>query len=68
LFGKGGYWEDNEFREITIAEFPCRDQQHVFKRDIAWVRRCNRTLAECPRARCMEAITSEQVIAALQVE
>ena len=68
LFGKGGFWEDNDFREVTIAEFPCRDQRHVFKRDIAWVRRCNRTLAECPRARCMEAITSEQVIAALQVE
>ncbi len=68
LFGKGRFWEDGDFIEATIADFPCRDQRHVFQRDIAWVRRCNRTLAECPRARCMEAITSEQVMAALQVE
>jgi ADP-heptose:LPS heptosyltransferase len=68
LFGKGEFWEDNDFKEVAIPKFPCRDQQHVFKRDVPWVRRCNRTTAECPRARCMEAITPEQVIAALQVE
>lgn len=68
LFGKGRFWIDNEFREVTIPAFPCRDQRHVFKRDVSWIRRCNRTAVECPRARCMEAITPEQVIAALQVE
>jgi ADP-heptose:LPS heptosyltransferase len=68
LFGKGRFWEGSGFIEATIADFPCRDQRDVFKRDLAWVRRCNRTLAECPRARCMEAITPEQLIAALQVE
>jgi ADP-heptose:LPS heptosyltransferase len=68
LFGKGRFWERTPFHEVTIAGFACRDQRHVFKRDVAWVRRCNRTLLECPRARCMEAIAVEQVIATLQVQ
>lgn len=68
LFGKGTFWKDNAFSAVTIAPFPCRDQRILFKREIDWVRRCNRTLAECPRARCMEAITPEQVSVALQVE
>ncbi len=68
LFGRGRFWANNAFAEVTVRPFPCRDQRNLFKREVPWVRRCNRTLAYCPRARCMEAITSEQVIAALPVE
>lgn len=68
LFGKGRFWQDNAFAEVTAPGFPCRDQRHLFKREIDWVRRCNRTLADCPRARCMEAIPPGQVLASLQVE
>ncbi len=67
LFGKGRFWQDNPFAEI-MSEMPCRDQRHLFKRDLGWVRRCNRSTADCPRARCMEAITPGRVVAALQVE
>lgn len=65
LFGGGEFWRDAPFRPATIADFPCRDQHSLFKREIDWVQRCNRTLAECPRARCMEAIGVEQVLACL---
>ena len=65
LFGKGRFWRDNPLCAVSIADFPCRDQHHLFRRELEWVRRCNRTLAECPRARCMEAITPEQVLASL---
>lgn len=68
LFGKGRFWRDNAFLEVTAPGFPCRDQRHLFKREVGWVRRCNRTPSDCPRARCMEAISADQVIAALQVE
>lgn len=68
LFGRGRFWADNPFTEVTVRPFPCRDQRHLFKREISWVRRCNRTPSQCPRARCMEAIQPEQVIAALQVQ
>lgn len=65
LFGRGEFWRDAKFREVTVAEFPCRDQRHLFKRQVAWVRRCNRTLEECPRALCMDAISVEDVRSAI---
>ncbi len=68
LFGKGRFWRNNPFAEVTIENFACRDQRHLFKREVQWVRRCNRKPPECPRARCMEAIAPEMVLAALQVE
>ena len=65
LFGKGEFWRAAPFREVTIAEFPCRDQHTLFKRRIEWVRRCQRTLAECAEPRCMQAIGVAQVLAAV---
>jgi ADP-heptose:LPS heptosyltransferase len=61
LFGAGEFWRDAAYRGVTIEDFPCRDQQRLFKRDIAWIRRCQRSLAECPAPRCMHAIAVEQV-------
>ena len=65
LFGRGRFWRDSPFRELTVEDFPCRDQRNLFKREIAWVRRCNRTSAQCPSARCMHALGVEQVLATL---
>ena len=56
LFGPGDFWRDAPYRAVTVADFPCRDQHRLFKREIAWVRRCQRTLDECPAPRCMHAI------------
>ena len=64
LFGRGDFWRDAPFREVTVADFPCRDQRTLFKRRIEWVRRCQRTPAECAEPRCMHAIGVEQVLAA----
>ena len=64
LFGPGEFWRDAPFRGVTIPDFPCRDQKTLFKREIEWVRRCERTLAECAEPRCMQAIGVEQVLAA----
>ena len=64
LVGKGEFWADAPFTGVTVADFPCRDQRLLFKREIAWVRRCGRSRAECPRPRCMEAIAVEEVSAA----
>jgi len=49
---------------MTVEDFHCRDQRLLFKRNIDWVRRCGRTLAECSRPACMDAITLETVLAA----
>lgn len=66
LFGRGEFWRDAPFKEVTVADFPCRDQRTLFGREIVWVRRCQRSLAECPRPRCMEAIGLQDVLAALE--
>lgn len=56
LFGPGEFWRAMPFRAVTVADFPCRDQNRLFKREIAWVRRCQRSIEQCPAPRCMHAI------------
>ena len=61
LCGAGDFWRDAPYRAVTVDPFPCRDQRVLFKREIAWVRRCGRSVAECPRHLCMPAIEAEAV-------
>jgi ADP-heptose:LPS heptosyltransferase len=56
LCGAGDFWRDAPYRAVTVDPFPCRDQRVLFKREIAWVRRCGRSVAQCPRHLCMPAI------------
>ena len=64
LFGAGDFWRNAPGRAVIVDPFACRDQRTIFKREIAWVRRCQRTLAECPAPRCMHAIGVEEVVQA----
>jgi ADP-heptose:LPS heptosyltransferase len=64
LFGPGEFWRDMPFRGVTVEPFPCRDQRLLFKRRVEWIRRCQRTLAECPAPRCMHAIEVDRVLEA----
>ena len=65
LTGAGAFWRDVPYRAVSVDPFPCRDQRTLFKREIAWVRRCERSLADCPHPRCMDAIDVAAVSAAL---
>ena len=65
LFGAGEFWRNSPFRAVTIKDFHCRDQRTVFKREIAWVRRCERSPAECAAPACMHAIQVTAVLAAI---
>lgn len=56
LCGAGEFWRDAPYRAVTVDPFECRDQRVLFKREIAWVRRCGRGVAECPKHLCMPAI------------
>ena len=70
LFGAGRFWREAPFRSVTIDNFVCRDQTTLFRRDIGWVRRCQRTPGpvlnsqECPAPACMQAIEAVAVVAA----
>ena len=50
---------------MTIPDFPCRDQTVTMKRDVAWVRRCERFFGDapgqCAEARCMLALSDTLV-------
>jgi ADP-heptose:LPS heptosyltransferase len=61
LCGAGDFWRDMPYRAVTVDPFPCRDQPLLFKREIAWVRRCGRSVAECPQHLCMPAIGVDAV-------
>jgi len=64
LFGRGEFFRDAPFTEVTVSDFPCRDRRQLFKREVAWVRHCARTPEECERPRCMEAIGLDDVLRA----
>ena len=66
IYGAGKFWRDVPYRAATIENFPCRDQPIIFKREIEWVRRCERTPAECAAPACMEAIDFDMVRAAVE--
>ena len=63
LAGPGRFFRNHPHRAITIADFPCRDEKTMFKRNVSWVRRCQRSLKECPAPACMRAIETESVVA-----
>ncbi len=64
LCGAGEFWRASPYRAVTVDPFPCRDQTVLFRRDIAWVRRCGRSTRECPHPRCMDAIELDDVTGA----
>ncbi len=65
ICGAGDFWQDMPYRAVTIDAFPCRDQRVLFRRELAWVRRCGRTTRECAEPRCMHAIGTDAVVAAI---
>ena len=59
--GNGDFWRDTPWRAVTREAFPCRDQRVLFRRSIDWVRRCGRSVAECERPLCIEAVGVDEV-------
>jgi len=66
LYGPGEFWREAPFRGVTVDNFPCRDQDTLFKRRIEWIRTCRRTTAECPAPRCLHALGVDAVMRAVR--
>lgn len=64
LCASGSFWRDAPWLAVGEAEFACRDQAKLFRRNVAWVRRCARGPDECAAPRCMQAIAVATVLAA----
>lgn len=69
LSGAGDFWRKSPYTAVTIPDFPCRDQHVTMKREISWVRRCERFPGDgperCGEAKCMLALSEEMVWAAI---
>jgi ADP-heptose:LPS heptosyltransferase len=65
LSGAGEFWRHSPFTALTIADFPCRDQRITMKRNVDWIRRCERApgngTGRCAEARCMHALSTAMV-------
>ena len=65
LCGAGDYWANAPYRAVTVDNHPCRDQPQMFRREVAWIRRCGRSYGtgdgQCARPTCMEAISLDTV-------
>ncbi|WP_250439439.1 glycosyltransferase family 9 protein [Caballeronia sp. AZ1_KS37] len=71
IHGAGEFWRDSRFRPVTIVDMPCRDEPDIFRRKIAWVRRCDRNETTCvawrgDHAACMGLISLDMVRGALE--
>jgi ADP-heptose:LPS heptosyltransferase len=64
ICGPGRFWRDTPWSGLAEDPFACRDQRILFRREIAWVRRCGRSTAECAEPRCMHAISVAAVVEA----
>ena len=64
LCANGKFWGDAPWRAVGEDAFPCRDQRFLFGRRVEWVRRCGRTIEQCPDPRCMHAISVDTVLQA----
>jgi ADP-heptose:LPS heptosyltransferase len=72
IHGAGEFWGASRFQAATVEDFPCRDQNRLYRRSIGWVRRCGRGIGEgsgqCPSALCMHALDTSKVLAPLELE
>lgn len=72
VHGAGQFFRQSVFSAVTDPEYPCRDQNLLYRRKITWVRRCGRALGDgpgqCPHAGCMDAIGIETVRAACHLQ
>lgn len=67
LHGVEPFWRDSSPMEpVFNADVPCRDQSHVFGRQLPWVRRCDRGSRECASPICIDSLRSDDVEKALE--
>jgi ADP-heptose:LPS heptosyltransferase len=63
--GPGRFWAASPFVPLWDPDIPCRDQDELFERRLAWMRQCWRTPAECGDPVCIRSIGVDRVIAAI---
>jgi ADP-heptose:LPS heptosyltransferase len=65
IHGTAPFWRGRLQRDVSIA-ISCRDQTLLFRREIAWVRRCQRSPNQCAANLCMRGIDLAAVLHAAE--
>lgn len=69
ICGSGVFFAAMPQRLVSVDPFPCRDQTVQFFRTLPWVQRCERMVGPrprcCPHPLCMDAISVDAVLAAV---
>lgn len=66
LFGGGDFWRNVPDRKVFVPDFPCRDENLIFRRQVPWAGHCGRPYGQCLDPRCMKAVTVEAVLDAIE--
>ncbi len=61
LFGGGDFWRTIPDRKVFVPDFPCRDENMIFRRHVDWAGHCGRTTLQCSAPKCMHALTVKSV-------
>ncbi len=64
LFGGGEFWRGHREEVLFEANFPCRDENVIFRRRLPWGEHCGRTPKACRLARCMDVLSLVDAMAA----
>lgn len=64
LFGRGAFWRAHPEEVLFAPDFPCRDENVIFRRRLDWGEHCGRPAKSCAHPRCMDIITLPAAIEA----
>jgi ADP-heptose:LPS heptosyltransferase len=64
--GPGRFWASSPFLALWDPRVPCRDQDLLFERRLAWMRQCWRSVSECGDPVCIRRIEARTVVEAIE--
>lgn len=66
LFSGGRFWRNTASVSVGVPDFPCRDENLIFRRSVSWAAHCGRSTVQCDSPKCMQALDLDSVRAAMQ--
>lgn len=66
LFGGGEFWRNMPDRKVFVPDFPCRNENLIFRRQVPWAGHCGRPFGKCLDPLCMKAVTVNAVLGAIE--
>ncbi len=65
IFGRGAFWREHREAVLFSPNYPCRDENVIFRRRLHWGEHCGRSAKACAHPGCMDIISLPAVIEAV---